>query len=90
MTPDDAQLPWDSSFDSTNINRIAFLKDDPEDYGTEGHGTLYVEFSSGSIYRYLHVSYQHHTELLDAPSVGGYLNSEIKPIYDYERVEVLQ
>jgi hypothetical protein len=89
MNPDEyEQLPWDTRFESSNINRIAFVKDDPEDYSADSQGTLYVEFAHGGAYRYEDVTYQAHTELLEADSVGGYLNEHIKPYYDCERISV--
>ena len=87
MTPDEfEQLPWDTAFESSNIARIAFVKDDPEDFGADGHGTLYVEFQGGRSYAYDAVSYERHAELLDARSVGGYLNEHIKPNHTCQRV----
>lgn len=89
MSPGEyAQLPWDAAFTSSNITRIAFVKDDPEDYSADGQGTLYVEFAHGGAYRYLAVTYQTHTELLDAGSVGGYLNAYIKPYHHCERIHL--
>lgn len=77
--------PWED-VKSSNILRVAFVKDDPEDFGADSHGTLYVEFHGGRSYRYLAVSYQAHTELLEAESIGRYLNAEIKPHYTCERI----
>lgn len=51
-------------------------------------GDLYVEFTHGGAYRYLNVTYQTHTELLEANSVGGYLNQHIKPHHACERIRV--
>lgn len=64
----------------------AFVKDDPQDFGTDGYGTLYIEFQGGHIYAYQDMSYEDHSALLDAESVGGYLNAIIKPNYDCERI----
>lgn len=53
-------------------------------------GYLYVEFhgSTGRIYRYAGVRKEQHAELLEADSIGGYLNAEVKGAHEYERVEV--
>ena len=48
---------------------------------------LEVVFMSGRIYRYFHVPSERYEALRNAPSVGPYLNREIKGRYDYERVE---
>lgn len=48
--------------------------------------TLQVDFTSGSRYRYFEVPSQRVTGFLEASSKGGYLNSEIKGVYEYERV----
>lgn len=88
MTPEEFEaLPWEDVA-SSNLARVAFIKDDPEDFGADGHGTLYLEFHGGRVYRYLQVSYEAHTQMLEAESVGGYLNSEIKPAYECERVHI--
>ncbi len=48
---------------------------------------LEVEFQGGRIYRYFHVPADRYDALLRAPSIGAYLNREIKGRYAYERVE---
>lgn len=48
--------------------------------------TLEVEFNNGSTYQYLEVPANVAQELIDAPSVGKYLNTNIKGLYTYQRV----
>jgi len=43
--------------------------------------TLRVEFVSGSVYDYLKVPATVHANLMAAPSIGKFLNAEIKPNY---------
>lgn len=73
-------LPWED-VESSNILRVAFVRD-----GVDAHGTLYVEFHGARTYRYLAVSFQAYTDLLEGESVGGHLNAEIKPHYPCERI----
>ena len=59
---------------SSNIAAIGYDQD------TE---SLYVEFKSGRTYKYDKVPFWHYTELMDADSVGKFLNAEIKGTYEY-------
>ena len=43
--------------------------------------TLEVEFKNGSVYQYYDVPEVVHQELMQASSVGGFLNEQIKPTY---------
>lgn len=45
---------------------------------------LQVEFKGGAIYNYFKVSPDSYDSLLDAESVGKYLNAEIKPNHGFE------
>lgn len=47
---------------------------------------LYVEFNNGTVYRYLDVNEEVYEQLVNAASVGKFLNAEIKPNHNYERV----
>ncbi|MGI9542508.1 MAG: KTSC domain-containing protein [Cyclobacteriaceae bacterium] len=48
---------------------------------------LELEFTSGAIYQYYGVAEQTHEELLNAESLGEYLNYHIKPQgYEYQRI----
>lgn len=46
-----------------------------------GMCTLTVEFRSGRVYQYIGVPPATYRALLNAPSLGAYLNTEIKPRY---------
>lgn len=48
---------------------------------------LYVRFLNGSLYIYKGVPIMEFQGLLNATSVGGYLHSNIKFQYPYERIE---
>lgn len=61
---------------SSNISRIAY--DEHEQY-------LYVEFSKSGIYIYKNVNSIEFENFLNAPSLGSYLNNNIKPFYPYEK-----
>lgn len=63
--------------DSTNVARVGY---DPEAQ------EIYVEFLSGTTYKYSSADEQTFEELRDAPSVGSYLNRVIKPNYDYQQL----
>lgn len=43
---------------------------------------LEIEFSNGRIYRYLHVPAAAYRLLLQAPSIGEYVNRVIKPRFE--------
>jgi hypothetical protein len=63
--------------DSTNVAAVGY---DPEAQ------EIYVQFLSGTTYKYLGTDEQTFEELRDAPSVGSYLNRVIKPNYDYQQL----
>jgi len=52
----------------------------------EGSSTLQVEFHNGGVYQYFDVPEDVFTALRDAPSVGQYLNADIKGRYRYSKV----
>lgn len=47
---------------------------------------LYVKFNNGSEYKYSGVPSSIYEQLLNAPSVGSFLNSNIKGSYNFERI----
>ena len=49
--------------------------------------TLEVEFQGGRVYQYRHVPIAAYRLLLQAPSIGDYVNRVIKPRFDAKRVE---
>ena len=63
--------------ESSNIESVGY------DESTE---TLYVTFKNGSTYKYDKVPFWKFTELVDADSVGKYLNAEIKGQHEYSRL----
>lgn len=48
--------------------------------------TLEVEFTSGSVYQYFDVPETEHINLVNASSVGKYLNNNIKKNYRYSQI----
>ncbi len=49
-------------------------------------GTLELEYVNGSIYQYDDVPQTTFAGLLAAPSIGAYVNTHIKPYYDYREI----
>jgi hypothetical protein len=49
-------------------------------------GTLELEYVNGSIYQYDDVPQTTFAALLAAPSIGWYVNTHIKPHYDYREI----
>lgn len=62
---------------STNVSSVGY---DPDTM------TLEVEFRGGSIYQYFDVPESVYQELMAAPSVGTFLNQNIKNGYRYTRI----
>jgi hypothetical protein len=51
-----------------------------------GNQTLEVEFNNGDIYQYHDVPEHTYNDLLNASSVGVYLNQNVKGNYSYEKI----
>jgi hypothetical protein len=49
-------------------------------------GTLEIEYVSGDIYQYYDVPQPRYAALLAAPSIGAYVNKQIKPYYEFREV----
>ena len=49
-------------------------------------GTLEVKFSNGGVYRYVGVDADKHAALMQAPSVGRFLNANIKGVHKHTKV----
>jgi hypothetical protein len=47
---------------------------------------LELEYVNGSVYQYFDVPQPTYAGLLAAPSIGSYVNTEIKPYYDFTEV----
>lgn len=52
----------------------------------EQHETVHVQFLNGTEYIYKGVPQHEYVGLLNAPSVGSYLNRNFKNYYPYERI----
>ncbi|MGH1464244.1 MAG: KTSC domain-containing protein [Cognatishimia sp.] len=63
--------------DSSNVSAIGYDEDSL---------TLQVEFNSGATYQYFDVPQQIFEGMLDAGSVGQYLNQHVKGVFRYSRV----
>lgn len=63
--------------DSTSIAAIGYDEDSQ---------TLQVEFVRGASYQYFDVPLQIFEGMRDAPSVGQYLNQQVRGVYRYSRV----
>jgi hypothetical protein len=86
MTPEEhAALPWED-VTSSNLARVALVT---RDIGDERPSLLYVEFHHGGTYCYAdQAGGETFAEILTAESPGSFLNSEIKPVYECERVRI--
>jgi hypothetical protein len=49
-------------------------------------GTLELEYVSGCVYQYFDVPQPTFAALLAAPSIGAYVNEQIKPYYDFREI----
>lgn len=63
--------------DSSNVEAVGYDAD---------NGAIYVRFLSGDTYVYFGPDQGTFEELLNADSVGGYLNRVIKPNYEYSKL----
>ncbi len=52
----------------------------------ESRQILELEYIDGDVYRYFDVPAALHRSLLDAPSIGQFVNTEIKGVFRYEKV----
>lgn len=66
-----------TSVSSSNIASVGYDDDS---------ATLEVEFNNGSVYQYFDVPQHVYQALISAPSVGGYLASNIKGHYRFSKV----
>ena len=65
------------SVESSNVARVG--------YDSDAH-TLHVEFKNGNAYQYFDVPKTVYEGILNAGSIGQYLNQVIKGSYRYARV----
>jgi hypothetical protein len=63
---------------SSNISEVGY---------DENAQIVYVRFLNGTGYQYKGVPNQEYQALLNAPSIGSYLNRNFKNVYPYERFE---
>ena len=70
-------MPYMESVSSSNVSSIGY------EYS---ENVLYVEFNNGAIYKYYYVPEYEYEQLLNASSVGSYLWSNIRDIYEYEKI----
>lgn len=49
-------------------------------------GTLELEYVNGSVYQYYEVPQPTYAGLMAASSIGNYVNTEIKPYFDFAEV----
>jgi hypothetical protein len=55
-----------------------------------GQRVLQVKFISGDLYNYFRVPPLEYDRLMHADSIGGHVNREIKPYYEYEHAELAE
>lgn len=63
--------------ESSNVNLIGF----------SNNNRLYVQFKNGGLYQYTNVMNEDYEALKKAESVGKFLNTQIKPNYEFEKLE---
>jgi hypothetical protein len=51
---------------------------------------LDVTFTGGKVYRYFDVPPDTHAELMDADSMGAFLNRHIKPVFAFAEVTTMR
>ena len=71
-------LPEMTPVISSNIESIGYDEQNQE---------VYVRFLNNSLYIYKGVPQYEFQNLMDAPSLGSYLNRNFKNVYPYERIE---
>jgi hypothetical protein len=73
--PDEAVKPI--TVESTAVERVAF---------DERRRVLKIEFRNGRVYNYLDVPPRVYKKLMQAPSIGTFVNLEVKGTYEYEEL----
>jgi len=58
---------------------------DTVDY-SESENVLTISFLNGSVYKFFEVPQSIFNELINAPSVGGFFNKNIKNIFNYKKI----
>lgn len=64
--------------DSSSIRRVGYEED---------RKILYVQFIDGDLYEYFDVPVGDFIHLLQAESIGWFVNKRIKPYYDYRKLK---
>lgn len=72
------QIKW-TDVDSSNVSGVAH---DPHE------NVLYVRFGRGAVYAYKNADNGVFTNMLNAQSVGKFLNDQIKPFHPYELISL--
>lgn len=65
---------------SVNSQSVASIGYDPSEF------VLEIEFHNGQVYRYIDVPAAAHRLLMQAPSIGAFVNTVIKPKFDAVRI----
>ncbi len=63
---------------SSNVAQIGY---------DENERMVYVRFNNGMLYTYKEVPLIEYEGLINAPSIGSYINKNFKNVYSYERIE---
>ena len=64
--------------DSSSIRGVGYEED---------RNILYVQFIDGEVYEYFAVPVSDFIDLLQAKSIGCFVNKRIKPYYEYRKLE---
>lgn len=70
-------MPQMQSVNSSNVDSVGYVAE---------YSALYVKFNTGSTYRYDDVPVEVYEGLINAASVGQYLNQNIKGVYSYQKI----
>lgn len=73
-----SDLPLFVPVQSSNVDSISYDVEKQE---------LYVQFRGGSIYVYYNVPEDVYLDFLTSPSKGQFLNSNVKDVYSYQRIQ---
>jgi hypothetical protein len=73
--------------EGTNVDRQPVESEMLASVGYEADSlTLELEYTNGRVYQYFDVPPQLHDELVRSPSVGAFVNAQIRGVYRYARI----
>src|SRR5690349_13209917 len=74
---------------SSNVDAIGFVENQPDVPGEPvGRGNLRVQFRDGTIGEYADVPRAVYNALMTAKSPGGFVHAQVKPHFQYRRLNL--